>query len=355
MNKPRILLVPDVKNWGGWVRAEYIKKYLSDEYQFDIMDADEFNEWELSSNTNYFNMDDVKEFSNRSVDKRVFEFNEFKRYTVDQRKKRSYDMYYFMFHTMLMKKSIKRFLNTDAKIVTIVTGFPTLKQIFYGRNGNREKAKKKFLHLANKCQAIFANNYISLNDLQEIYDPKKTFYMPRGVDPEVFHPKTDRFKRKENITVAYVGKPVPEKGLREFIQPACEQASVKLIFNDRNYENALSPEEMNVFYNKADVYVVASTIDGTPNPALEAASCGKPIIANRIGNMPEFIQDGVNGFLFDEPNINKYANKLMWFKTNQKRMFEMGQAARSTVTSWWTWRSVVNKHERKAFRRILNG
>jgi glycosyltransferase involved in cell wall biosynthesis len=71
--------------------------------------------------------------------------------------------------------------------------------------------------------------------------------------------------------------------------------------------------------------------------------------------MPEFIQDGVNGFLLKEMTVDKYAHRLRWFRTNQKRMFEMGQAARATITSWWTWKSVVNKHERKAFRRVIDG
>ena len=321
--KKRIMLISDVKGWGGWVRAQYIRKYLKDEYDFNLLDADEFNEWEKVS-------EDLPK----------------------------YDLYYFLFHTMLMKKSVKRLLNTDSKIITIVTGFPTLKNLFYARDKtNVERARKTFLQVANKCIAIYANNKKSLEDLRYIYDPRKTGYLPRGVDPAVFYPMTTTFTRKDDenmFTIAYVGKPVLEKGLREVIMPACEQASVRIIFNDRNYEDALSPAEMNQFYNKADVYLVASTIDGTPNPALEAASCGKPIVANEIGNMPEFIKDGWNGFLIEgEMTINKYVKKLRWMKRNQLRSFEMGQNARLTVEQDWTWKRVVNLHERNAFRRIL--
>jgi glycosyltransferase involved in cell wall biosynthesis len=316
----RILLISDVKGWGGWVRAEYIKKYLSDEFDFTLMDATEFNKLEKSTSVI------------------------------------PYDLVYLLFHTMLNKKTVQRLLHSNIKVVTIVTGFPTLKPIFYGRNGNKEKARKTFLKVANRCKAIFANNYKSLEDLRYIYNPRKTYYMPRGVDPKVFFPMTREFIRKndeDTFTIAYVGKPVPEKGLREFIMPACEIANVRIIFNDRNFENALPPEEMNRFYNKADAYIVASTIDGTPNPALEAASCGKPIISNKIGNMPEFIVDGHNGFLLDEMEINKYAKILMWMKRNQKRSFEMGLNGRKTIEESWTWEKVLNKHERQVFRRIL--
>ena len=136
----------------------------------------------------------------------------------------------------------------------------------------------------------------------------QTFYAPRGVDPDVFYPEKE-FEEKKDFVVAYVGKPVYQKGLPDYIKPACDIAGVDLIINDRNYTNALSPNEMRKFYNQADVYIVASTIDGTPNPALEAASCGKPVISNMIGNMPEFIEDGVNGFLVDM-NVNEYVNKI---------------------------------------------
>ena len=318
--KKRILLVSDVKGWGGWVRAEYIKKYLSDEFYFDIIDAGEFNEWV------------------RRVDTEPF------------------DLYYFLFHTMLQKKTTQRLLNKDeSNVITIVTGYPTLKPCFH-RGGSRESAKNKFLQLSKKCRAIGSNNIKSLEDLKGIYGGE-TFYAPRGVDEKIFFPMTTSFKRKNDeskFTVAYVGKPVPQKGLEEFIRPACEDAGVNLIINDRNYEDALSPQAMNEFYNEADAYVVASTIDGTPNPALEAASCGKPVISNEIGNMPEFIRDGENGFLLKgDMKVERYANKIKWMKINQKKSFEMGQEARKDIEEKWTWENVVTMNERKIFKELL--
>ena len=57
--------------------------------------------------------------------------------------------------------------------------------------------------------------------------------------------------------------------------------------------------EMAEWYNRATVLVVASDSEGTPNPALEAAACGCTIVSTRVGNMPELIRDGENGFLVD--------------------------------------------------------
>jgi glycosyltransferase involved in cell wall biosynthesis len=343
--RKRILLVTDVKGWGGWVRGMYIKRYLY-EYDIRLMDAREFNDWELHVNSGYFSDKDLQDFRSKRFNfKKYYNFDAFRRF-VEKQYPRPYDLHYFLFHTMLQKKSTQRLLNNGAKAMTIVTGFPTLKPCF-----GRVRPKDKFLHLARKCSAIGANNIKSLNDLKTIWQ-KKTFYAPRGVDPDIFYPMTTSFKRKDKFTVAYVGKPVPEKGLESIIRPACKKAGVELIINDRNYENALSPQQMNKFYNQADVYLVASTIDGTPNPALEAASCGKPIIANAIGNMPEFIRDGENGFMVDL-KMDKYIQKLLWMKTNQMKSFEMGQEARKTILRKWTWEKVIDQHERKIFQELV--
>ena len=352
--KKKILLISDVKGWGGWVRAEYIKKNLSDEFDFDIIDGMEFNEWEKKTNKSYFSKSDIKKYVQHSKEKEFFDFDDFQRFLRHSkiRSEREYDLYYFLFHTMLVKKDVKRFHNSHHKAITIVTGYPTIKECFYGnrKNNTEEIAKTNFILLANKCQAIGANNLLSLKDLQGVYN-KKTFYAPRGVDPDVFYPEKEEFEEKEKFVVAYVGKPVWQKGLNEYIRPACEIAGAELIVNDRNYTDALPPDAMRAFYNQADVYLVASVIDGTPNPALEAASCGRPVIANRIGNMPEFIKDGHNGFLVDM-NINKYAYQLKQLKENRRRCFEMGVNARNEILKDWTWEKVT-ENERKIFREVL--
>ena len=349
--KKRILLIADVKGWGGWTRGEYLIKYLSDQFYLQMFTADEFNEWEVNSNKKYFTSKEVKRYMPLAEDGYI-NFENFKQYVNSIKKMRNFDLYYFLFHTMLVKKSVKRMLRDGEPIITAVTGFPTVKPIFYDRNKNEHnKAIKKFLNLANKCQAIVANNRKTLQDLRGIYTGP-SFYTPRGVDQHIFYPMAAEPNRNKKFTVAYVGKPVPEKGLKEFIQPACEIAGCNLIINDRNYTNALPPEEMNKFYNKADAYVVASTIDGTPNPALEAAACGKPIISNPIGNMPEFIQHGKNGFLFKDRNINKYASALRKLMDDRELAFTMGQNARKKILNGWTWRHTCEL-EREMLRSVL--
>lgn len=63
-----------------------------------------------------------------------------------------------------------------------------------------------------------------------------------------------------------------------------------LALNDRcAFLNNVSHEEMISYYNACDVYVQPSHQEGFCMAALEAVSCGKPIVATSVGAMPEFV------------------------------------------------------------------
>lgn len=356
MDKKNILLVSDTKNWGGWKRAEMIKKYCKDEFNFLMMDSEEYNEFERKTTKNAFNRKDIERYiSSRSHgnDPEFLDIDNFSQWVNSTKNKVNIDLIYFLFHTMLIKKSVKRTLKRGVKVITMVTVFPVLRPIFTN-NINSNMASHKFLKQANRCKAILANNKKSLADLKRIYNGP-TFLAPRGVNPEIFYPTSEfAIKPESKFTVAFCGKPNPEKGLDSIIRPACNKAGVKLITNERNFEDALPEHKMREFYNSADAYIVASTMDGTPNTALEAASCGKPILSNAIGNMPEFIKQGENGWLV-KLDVEKYIHRLRWMKKNQDKVYKMGLNARKTIMSDWTWQKVINNNEKQIFRKVING
>ena len=106
------------------------------------------------------------------------------------------------------------------------------------------------------------------------------------------------------------------------------------------------------FYNRIHILAVASRTDGTPNPALEAAACGRPIISVKVGNMPEFIKDGYNGYLLKMRHVDVMAGKLEELKNNIELIEQIGKNARQTVLDGWTWEHSM-EYERKALKHIF--
>ena len=309
--KPKILLLSDVKGWGAWRRGEYIMKHLSDEFQFTLVDWKTFH-------------DDSFKVNDR------------------------WDVFFPLLHILTRYNKVQK-QSKIVRTITTVTSRKILKPN-YGRTKGARIAK--FRHHTRNVDVTIVNNLLVKPQAERwFHGPVK--YAPRGVDPDVFkfidYPMDGRF------TVYYVGKPVKEKGLTSIIRPICKRniGKIRIMINARNWVNALPESKMVQAYNKSNVYIVASTIDGTPNPALEAASCGRPIISNRIGNMPEFIKHGENGFLINKLNTNEYEKRLLWLSENREKAYEMGQRARETVLNGWTWEILLNKNQRKILRDLL--
>lgn len=166
-------------------------------------------------------------------------------------------------------------------------------------------------------------------------------YCPNGVD-ETFFRRTRQREQDKHLVVGWVGKPNPRKG-SDIVAAACKVAGVELRTVGRTYRDALGPEAMREFYQDLHVLCVASDMDGTPNPALEAAACGVAVVSNRIGNMPEFITDGDNGVLV-ERNAESMARALRALSFDVKRAAQMGEAARATVERAWSWRDLSKNY-----------
>jgi glycosyltransferase involved in cell wall biosynthesis len=189
--------------------------------------------------------------------------------------------------------------------------------------------------------AVFANNRLLLDE----FGPRlgrPVYYTPNGVDTEFFRPAA-AVRPPGPLRVGWAGSlsnhGAEHRGVHEFIAPAVERAEgaeLRLAVREETWRDR---DEMLAFYRSLDVYVCASRSEGTPNPCLEAAACGLPVITTRVGNMPELIRDGENGF-FVERNVSgiaEIAAKLRLLRDDPELRSHLGRAARAAVEPW-DWR-----------------
>jgi glycosyltransferase involved in cell wall biosynthesis/SAM-dependent methyltransferase len=78
-----------------------------------------------------------------------------------------------------------------------------------------------------------------------------------------------------------------------------------------------------------DILVLPSRLDGRPVVVLEALALGVPVVASRVGALPELIADGVNGFLCTPGDVDAFAESLERLARDRDLLARMKQAARA--------------------------
>lgn len=150
----------------------------------------------------------------------------------------------------------------------------------------------------------------------------------------------------------YLGRLSPEKGLftlvTAFMKVAFNQARLTIVGegpirtklqsiakNDPRirFTGYLSGNSLKEIVRGAlGVIIPSEWYENAPISVLEAFGFGKPVIASRIGGIPEMIDDGVNGYLFEPGNTIDLRNKLEeLLDMPDGRIRDMGKAARRKV------------------------
>jgi teichuronic acid biosynthesis glycosyltransferase TuaC len=87
----------------------------------------------------------------------------------------------------------------------------------------------------------------------------------------------------------------------------------------------------------ADVFVLASHNEGLPNVVLEAMACGRPVVATRVGGVPEAVADGLTGYLVDTGAIEEIRTHCLRLARDRELREGMGTKGRERVQRVFTW------------------
>lgn len=171
--------------------------------------------------------------------------------------------------------------------------------------------------------------------------PPHTACISNGVDRELFRVHTPLGKRTPRVLWTGSRYHVQHGDVKNYVsllEPLAKRLKLADIESDYWLVNSHGKERRDAagmvqWYNTGTVYVVASDSEGTPNPALEAASCGCVICSTRVGNMPELIEHGINGALVDRTLDALYDGVQLCIQ----RYPEMCRAMQERI-DWWDWR-----------------
>ena len=83
--------------------------------------------------------------------------------------------------------------------------------------------------------------------------------------------------------------------------------------------------------NAGFVVVPSEWFENCSMVVLESMALGKPVIGSRIGGIPEQVEDGKSGLLFEMGNIHELAEKMKTLSENPKIRIDMGKAARKKL------------------------
>jgi N-acetyl-alpha-D-glucosaminyl L-malate synthase BshA len=113
-------------------------------------------------------------------------------------------------------------------------------------------------------------------------------------------------------------------------------------------------EQLNVVeaLQRAQVFLLPSEQESFGLAALEALSCGVPVVASRVGGVPEVVMDGETGFLHPLGDVTAMAASASRLLRDAALHQRMSQAARASAEARWPREPTVSLYE-QYYRRVL--
>jgi glycosyltransferase involved in cell wall biosynthesis len=84
-------------------------------------------------------------------------------------------------------------------------------------------------------------------------------------------------------------------------------------------------ENPSYFLKNSDLFVLPSFHETFGMALAEAGLMGLPLLASKVGGIPEIIEDGFNGFMLESHDHNDYLEKIDWFYYNERKTSLLGK------------------------------
>ena len=105
--------------------------------------------------------------------------------------------------------------------------------------------------------------------------------------------------------------------------------------------------------NASDLFLIPSQSESFGLAALEAMSCGLPVVSSSVGGLPELISHNKTGYIAEIGDIDRMAKYVIELFTNEKKYDLFSKAARKRVEENFDKEKIIPQYE-KFYEKILN-
>jgi glycogen(starch) synthase len=116
----------------------------------------------------------------------------------------------------------------------------------------------------------------------------------------------------------------------------------------------VSPEKVPQLINESTLVLIPSRLEGFSLVALEAAWMARPVVATRIGGLPEVVAHGETGLLTEVDDGAAFALAIMSLLQQPEIARQMGRAARLRAQDIFSWERHVNAYD-ELYRKVIRG
>lgn len=92
-----------------------------------------------------------------------------------------------------------------------------------------------------------------------------------------------------------------------------------------------------------DAFVLPSIKEGLPYALMEAMAAGLPIIASRVGGIPDLVENGKSGILVNAKDSAALAQKIEKLMQNQETRITLGKEAKARVETSFRFRDMLER------------
>lgn len=132
--------------------------------------------------------------------------------------------------------------------------------------------------------------------------------------------------------IQFVGSPSPIPGTDVTFADILKVRLTELGLLDHcSFSGAVPREQLGQYSTEADICVFPSRYDSSPYACLEAMSRGAAVIASNAGGIPEYVEDGLSGILFQSEDSADLARKIIELGSNKAQLEKIRSSASQHV------------------------